>query len=316
MSETTEQQQSVAKRLRDLTGHAPDGVWAAPGRVNLIGEHTDYNDGFVMPVAIDREVVVAARRRGDRRLRVVSLQAEGEDVEVSLDEIGPGRVDGWAAYPTGVAWVLADEGVDLPGADLVFDGDVPEGSGLSSSAALECAAGAALAGLAGADIDPARLALLAQRAEVEVAGVPVGVMDQMASMLGRRDQALFLDTRSLEAEHVPVRLEPAGLRLVVLNTNAPHRNADGAYAERRATCEAAARTLGVRALRDVGPDDVEEARERLGDVGYRRARHVVRENARVLEAVELLRRGDVERLGPLLAASHASLRDDYEVSSL
>jgi galactokinase len=304
----------VAAAFRERTGRDPEGVWAAPGRVNLIGEHTDYNDGFVLPAAIDRLVLVAAGRRGDGRLRLWSLQAE-PPADLELAGVGPGKVGGWAAYPAGVAWALGQAGVELGGADLVVDGDVPAGSGLSSSAALECATATALADLGGAGLDRAALAGLARRAENEVVGVPSGVMDQMVSMLGRAGHALFLDTRSLGTEQVPLPLEAAGLCLVVIDTRAGHRLVDGAYADRRAACEAAAAVLGVPALRDATVEQVEAAAEALGEEGLRRARHVVTENARVLEAVRLLRAGDLDRLGPLLAASHASLRDDYEVSS-
>jgi galactokinase len=304
----------VAAAFAERTGRDPDGVWAAPGRVNLIGEHTDYNDGFVLPAAIDRQVLGAAGRREDGRLRLWSLQA-GPPADLALAEVGPGRVEGWAAYPAGVAWALGQAGVELGGADLVVDGDVPAGSGLSSSAALECATATALADLHGAGLDRAALAGLARRAENEVVGVPSGVMDQMVSMLGRAGHALFLDTRSLATEQVPLPLEAAGLCLVVIDTRAGHRLVDGAYADRRAACEAAAAVLGVPALRDATPEQVEAAAEALGDPGLRRARHVVTENARVLEAVAWLRAGELDRLGPLLAASHASLRDDYEVSS-
>jgi galactokinase len=293
----------LADAFAERTGRPPEGVWAAPGRVNLIGEHTDYNDGFVLPAAIDRQVVAAAGRRDGGRLRVWSLQEE-QPADLELEGIGPGRVEGWAAYPAGVAWALGQAGAEVGGADLVVDGDVPAGAGLSSSAALECATATALADLFGAGLDRAALAGVARRAENEVVGVPSGVMDQMVSMLGRAGHALFLDTRSLDTEQVPLPLEAAGHRLV-----------DGAYADRRAACEAAAATLGVPALRDASLEQVEAAAGALGDPGLRRARHVVTENARVLEAVELLRAGELDRLGPLLAASHASLRDDYEVSS-
>jgi galactokinase len=304
----------VAAAFRERAGRDPDGVWAAPGRVNLIGEHTDYNDGFVLPAAIDRLVLAAAGRRDDGRLRLWSLQSE-PPADLELAEVGPGKVDGWAAYPAGVAWALGQAGVEVGGADLLVDGDVPAGAGLSSSAALECATAIALADLEGAGLDRVALAGLARRAENEVVGVPSGAMDQMVSMLGRAGHALFLDTRSLETEQVPLPLEAAGLRLVVIDTRAGHRLVDGAYADRRAACEAAAATLGVPALRDATQERVEAAADALGEEGLRRARHVVSENARVLEAVRLLRAGELERLGPLLVASHASLRDDYEVSS-
>jgi galactokinase len=304
----------VAAAFRERAGRDPDGVWAAPGRVNLIGEHTDYNDGFVLPVAIDRLVLAAAGRRDDGRLRLWSLQSE-PPADLHLAEVGPGKVEGWPAYPAGVAWALGQAGVEVGGADLVVDGDVPAGAGLSSSAALECATATALADLEGAGLDRVTLAGLARRAENEVVGVPSGAMDQMVSMLGRAGHALFLDTRSLDTEQVPLPLEAAGLCLVVIDTRAGHRLVDGAYADRRAACEAAAATLGVPALRDATPAQVEAAAGDLGEEGLRRARHVVTENARVLEAVRLLRAGELERLGPLLAASHASLRDDYDVSS-
>jgi galactokinase len=309
-----DQAERVVTAFRERTGRDPDGVWAAPGRVNLIGEHTDYNDGFVLPAAIDRQVVAAAGRGEGRRLRAWSLQT-GPPADLELDGIGPGRVDGWAAYPAGVAWALGQAGVEVGGADLVVDGDVPAGAGLSSSAALECATATALADLFGAGLDRVALAGVARRAENEVVGVPSGVMDQMVSMLGRAGHALFLDTRSLGTEQVPLPLEAAGLCLLVLDTRAGHRLVDGAYADRRAACEAAAATLGVAALRDATPEQVEAAAGELGEERFRRARHVVTENARVLEAVGLLRAGELDRLGPLLAASHASLRDDYEVSS-
>jgi galactokinase len=309
-----DQVERVVTAFRERTGRDPEGVWAAPGRVNLIGEHTDYNDGFVLPAAIDRQVVAAAGRRDGGRLRAWSLQ-EGRPVDLELEEIGPGRVEGWAAYPAGVAWALGQAGAEVGGADLVVDGDVPAGAGLSSSAALECATATALADLFGSGLDRAALAGVARRAENEVVGVPSGVMDQMVSMLGRAGHALFLDTRSLDTEQVPLPLEATGLCLLVLDTRAGHRLVDGAYADRRAACEAAAASLGVPALRDATLEQVEAAAGALGDPGLRRARHVVTENARVLEAVGLLRAGELDRLGPLLAASHASLRDDYEVSS-
>ena len=311
---SAERVRTLERAFSERTGETPDGVWAAPGRVNVIGEHTDYNDGFVLPIAIDRHVLAAVRRRGDDRLRCWSLQ-EGEAAEIRLRELEPGKVDGWSAYPYGVAWALLTGGFPLGGVDVVVDSDLPGGSGLSSSAALECSVGLALVELHGEGLERTALALAAQRAEAEVVGVPTGVMDQMASLLARAGHALFLDTRSLVAEQVPLDVDESGLRFVVIDTRAPRRLVEGAYAERRRACETAARVLGVPALRDASPEDVEAAAERLGDVGYRRARHVVSENARVLAAVDALRRGARESLGPLLDASHASLRDDFEVSS-
>src|SRR5262245_8975129 len=324
--------ESLIDAFRARAGRDPEGVWFAPGRVNLIGEHTDYSDGFVLPVAIDRGVLVAAAARDDGRLRCWSLQAR-EPADLRLEAIGPGRVEGWTAYPAGVAWALGHSAdgagpaatavgpagpspMRLEGADLLVDGDVPVGAGLSSSAALECATALALADLSGSldRLGPVELAGLARRAEVEVVGMPCGVMDQMISMLGQPGHALFLDTRTLATEQLPLGLDSAGLRLLVIDTHATHRLIEGAYAERRAAVEAAARVLGVPALRDATPELVEASAAALGAPGLRRARHVVSENARVLRVAELLRVGALDRLGPLLAASHASLRDDFEVS--
>ncbi|MDP9069871.1 MAG: galactokinase [Actinomycetota bacterium] len=304
---------AVVALFEERTGRAPEGVWAAPGRVNLIGEHTDYNDGFVLPVAIDRQAVVAAARRSDDVLRCWSAQ-EGEAPAKRLPEIGPGRSSGWSAYPEGAAWALMARGVPVAGTDVVVESDVPPGAGLSSSAALIGAVGLALAELYGARLTRSELALAGREAERRVAGAPVGVMDHMVAMLGRAGHALFLDTRRLAGELVPLHLAAEGLLLAVIDTRVAHRLADGAYAERQQACQEAARMLGVAALRDVSLEELERARARLGDLLFRRARHVVSENARVLEAAALLREGRAAALGPALARSHASLRDDFEVS--
>ena len=296
-------------------GREPEIGWRSPGRVNLIGEHTDYNDGFVLPLAIPREARVLAARRDDRVLRVVSAEATDAAAEIDLDTLAPGSVDGWAAYVAGTAWALLGHGVDVPGADLLVDGDVPRGAGLSSSAALECATAGALLHLADADLPLATVALLAQKAENDFVGVPCGVMDQFASTHGRAGHLLLLDTRSLEPRHIPFDLAAEGLTLVVIDTRAPHRLVDGEYAARRASCEQAAVLLGVPSLREV--PDLGSAMSMLDDeVLQRRVRHVVTENHRVLDVVTLLEAGDVRGTGPLLTASHESLRDDYEVSSV
>jgi galactokinase len=294
-------------------GAPPAGVWFAPGRVNVIGEHTDYNDGFVLPMALPYGTVVAGSRRDDRVLRLRSLRRPAP-VEVGLDGLAPGAVSGWAAYVAGVAWAVEQAGHRLAGADLVLDGDVPLGAGLSSSASLECAVGIALADLAGLPLGRTELALLAQRAENDFVGMPCGVMDQMASMHGSADHLVFLDTRSLVVEAVRLDLAGAGLRLLVVDTRAPHRLVDSAYAQRRASCEQAARLLGVRALRDV--DDLGAALAALPDETLRRrVRHVVSEDERVLAVVATLRDGEDPRgVGGYLTASHVSLRDDYEVT--
>jgi galactokinase len=304
---------SVQDAFAERFGRRPEGVWAAPARVNLIGEHTDYNDGFVLPLAIDRRVTVAAARRGDDLLRLVSLE-RGER-RLRLAEVAPGAVDGWAAYAAGTLWALQRDGVEVGGLDLLLASDVPIGSGLSSSAAVECATLLAARALYGGPDEPARLAAIARRAENDVVGVPCGIMDQMAALACRAAHALLLDCRSLEADQVPFAPADAGLAVLVVDTRVSHALADGAYAERRAACEQAAGLLGVPALRDATRADLDAARGRLGELRHRRARHVVAENARVLEVVEQLRRGRPEAIGDALRASHASLRGDYEVSA-
>jgi len=304
---------STPGRFRDLFGRDAEVAWRSPGRVNLIGEHTDYNDGFVLPLALTRGTDVRAARRDDRVLRVASAQRGDETVELALESLAPGSVDGWAAYVAGTAWALAERGVDVPGADLLVDGTVPRGAGLSSSASLECATAGALLALAGADLPLRDVALLAQHAENDFVGMPCGVMDQFASTHARAGHLLLLDTRSLEVRHIPFDLAADGLALLVVDTKAPHQLVDGEYAARRASCEEAARLLGVPALRDVV--DLGSALAALDDdVLRRRVRHVVTENGRVLDVVDLLESGDVRAIGPLLTASHVSLRDDYEVS--
>ena len=285
-----------------LVGAPPEGIWSAPGRVNLIGEHTDYNDGLVLPFAIDRATTAAARRRQDGSLVFRSLQHPEEEGE-------------WLVYPRGVAAVLEGEGVPLVGADVVIDSAVPEGAGLSSSAALEVAVALALTGLAGVELDRTRLALACRRAEVEVVGVPSGVMDQLASVHGLAGHAVFIDARTLETEAIPLGLADAGLEIAVIDTRVAHALRYGSYADRRRECELAARLLGCRSLRDVSPDDLAGAVARLPELLARRVRHVVTENERVLATAQLLRSERVGEIGPLLAASHASLRDDFEVSS-
>jgi galactokinase len=289
-----------------------EGVWHAPGRVNLIGEHTDYNEGFVLPFALGQGIRAAASRRDDGQLRLCSHQAPDRAATVAPDT-GPGSVPGWAAYPAGVAWALREAGQPVSGASIAFDADLEQGSGLSSSAALECATALALTDLCGLTVPRPELATLARRAENEFVGVPTGIMDQSASLLCQAGHALLLDCRSGESQAVPLDLAAAGLVLLVVDTRVPHALSDGRYAARRRSCEEAARELGVRSLRDVADDP--DALSRLTDpVLRRRARHVITENARVLETVALLRAGQPAECGPLLSASHASLRDDFEVS--
>ncbi|MGY1827954.1 MULTISPECIES: galactokinase [unclassified Blastococcus] len=296
-------------------GGNPDLVVRSPGRVNLIGEHTDYNDGFVLPAALDRGTVVAARRRADGRLRTTALRM-GETDERPLADLRPHEGPGWSRYVAGAAAVLQDEGHDVPGADLVVDSDLPLGAGLSSSASLELGVLVALLALAGEQLPPQRLARLGQRVEHEVIGVRSGIMDQLAIACGAAGSAVLIDCRSLAAETVPV---PAGTAILVLDSAVPRTLAGSAYNDRRAECEAAVAALraiapGLRALRDVSPALLAEHAHLLDDVQLRRARHVVGENDRVLAGAAALRLGDAAAFGELMGRSHASLRDDYEVS--
>jgi galactokinase len=287
-------------------------VWHAPGRVNFIGEHTDYNDGFVLPFALGQGVCASAAQRDDDILELWSRQAPEQPAQLRLESLRPGSVPGWAAYAAGVAWALREAGHDVGGARLAFDSDLAQGAGLSSSAALECATGVALAGLYGIEVARADLARLAQRAENDFVGVPSGIMDQSASMLCEQGHALLLDCRSLQTAQIPLRMHQAGLELLVIDTRAEHELVSGGYADRRQACEQAAKLLGVPALRDVA--SVTEL-DRLDDpVLRRRARHVVSEDARVQATVALMRAGQVAETGPLLTESHRSLRDDFEVS--
>jgi galactokinase len=311
-------------------GAAPTVLCAAPGRVNVIGEHTDYNAGFVLPMAIDRYTVVAAAPRDDGVLRFVSA-FQASDVEpgrpdavaaIGLDRLSPGAPGGWAAYPAGVAWSLLETGAlppDFRGADLAVASTVPTGSGLSSSAALECAAGLALTAIAGTDPGGEALARLAQRAENAYVGVPCGPLDQLSSVFGRPDAVLYIDTRSLAIAPQPFDLTGAGLTLLIIDTRVRHNLAESGFAQRRATCEKAAAALGRAFLRELSPADLPWTADTLDPVTARRVRHVVTENGRVERFVGILRAGTLagRRLadaGDLLTDSHRSLRDDYEVS--
>jgi galactokinase len=304
--------------FKERFGGEPDGVWLAPGRANLMGEHTDYNDGFVLPFALGQGVTAAAAGRPGRRLTLCSRQEPEDLAQVDLDGLAPGRVTGWAAYPAGVAWALEAAGHRVPGACVAIDSDVPAGAGLSSSAALECATALALTALAGLDVPRGELVTIARRAENEFAGVPTGIMDQSASLLCRAGHALLLDCRSLEASQVPFDPAASGASLLLINTLARHELGDGEYGRRRAECEEAARRLGIPSLRSL--TDVADTDSLADPVLRRRARHVVTDNRRVLEVVALLRApadppADTYReIGRLLTQAHASLRDDFEVS--
>ncbi|WP_336710964.1 galactokinase [Arthrobacter sp. USHLN218] len=296
-------------------GSAPGGLWAAPGRVNLIGEHTDYNRGLALPLAIDRSTVAAAALRRDGTVRVsTSLPDKNDGVSLPAAEISPGAVSGWAAYPLGVVWAFAAAGFPVPGLDLHLETDVPLGAGLSSSAAVECAVAAALDDLLGTGLGSAGLARLCHRAENEMAGAPTGLLDQTASLGGRRGHALLVDFRSGATRPVPLRLQESGLVLLVMDTKVTHAHSGGGYAERRRDCERAAALLGVGSLRELSGDDLAGAEARLDAPAFRLARHVVTENERVERVVQLLEACGPGSIGPLLTHGHASLRDDYEVS--
>ncbi|MET9418057.1 galactokinase [Streptomyces klenkii] len=306
----------AAEGFERAYGYVPEGVWAAPGRVNLIGEYTDVNEGHVLPIALPHRTRVAAAARTDGVLRLRSREAaQAGTTELSLAGLAPGGVVGWAAYPAGVAWALREAGLPVGGADLYVESDVPAGAGLSSSAALEVATALALTELHGLACERPGLARLAQRAENAFVGVPCGAMDQTASACCTAGHALHLDTRDLALRQVPFDLAAHGLRLLVTDTRVRHALADGAYAARRAGCEAAARALGVRALRDVPHAELEDALGRLADASLRPlVRHVVTEGERVREVVALLAADEPRKAGPLLTAGHASLRDDFAVS--
>jgi len=282
--------------------------WSAPGRVNLIGEHLDYNGGPCLPIAIDRHTVVTARQRDDDQ---VTARSEGEEVSFPLST-EPGDVEGWAAYVAGVVWSMREAGHAVPGLDLDVESDVPRGAGLSSSAALECAVAVCIRDLAGLDVDDITLAVLSQRAENDYVGMPCGILDQAASMCGQEGHAMLLDPGGPSVEQVPAHWSTSGMTLLVIDTKAEHELTDGGYATRRKQSEEAARLLGVDWLSQASEDDAAGIQDELLS---RRARHVVTETARVHEVVEAMAADDWARVGTLFTASHVSLRDDYEVSS-
>ncbi len=318
---------AVRAHFRRLHGYPPDGVWAAPGRVNVIGEHVDYNAGLCLPFALPHRTYVALARRTDGMIGLESVQRPGHSWRGRLERLDPGSVHGWAAYAAGVPWALRADGLDVPGFEAVVDGQVPLGSGLSSSAALECALAVALddvaaLGLGADDAGRARLAAACVRAENEVAGAPTGGLDQAAALRTRAGWALLVDCRDFSVTPVPFDLAAAGLQLLVMDTRAHHALVDGQYGDRRQECDAAARALGVATLREVTPEALAGALEQLGGPGGdagpgplgRRVRHVVTEIARVRTVLDLARNGDLRAIGPQLDASHSSLRDDFEVS--
>ncbi|WP_270886340.1 galactokinase [Pedococcus sp. 5OH_020] len=305
--------------FEETFGGRPSGVWSAPGRVNLIGEHTDYNAGLCLPIALPHRTYAALAPREDRLLRVVSAQGDGV-VEVSLDDVAAGRPAGWAAYVAGVPWSLERAGRTVTGVDVAVDGGVPLGAGLSSSAALECAVAIAVSDLCGLDLSTShegRVTLAAACVEAEnvVAQAPTGGMDQSAALLAEQGHALLLDCRDHTTRQVPFDLDGHDLALLVVDTRAEHQLVDGQYAERRASCERAAQELGVASLREIAGDTLEDRLTTLSsDLLRRRARHVVTEIARVEAACVALEAEDYRTLGRLFLESHASMRDDFEIS--
>ncbi|MFH8445604.1 galactokinase [Streptomyces sp. NPDC018026] len=307
---------TVGERFRELYGAEPEGVWAAPGRVNLIGEHTDYNDGFVMPFALPHRAVAAVSRRDDGVLRLHSADVDAGPVELRVADLAPGSDKSWTAYPSGVLWALREAGHELTGADVHLTSTVPSGAGLSSSAALEVVVALALNDLYSLGLRGWQLARLCQRAENVYVGAPVGIMDQTASACCEEGHALFLDTRDLSQRQIPFDLAAEGMRLLVVDTRVKHSHSEGEYGKRRAGCEKGAALLGVDALRDVPYAELDAALERLGDEEEvrRLVRHVVTEDERVERVVSLLESGDTRAIGPVLVEGHASLRDDFRIS--
>ena len=310
---------TVAQSFSDAFGSEPSVIWSAPGRVNLMGEHTDYNAGLCLPIALPHRTYAAVRLRADRRLRLRSRQSS-QQYELELDDVRAGNPPGWGAYAAGVLWALQDAGHQVHGLDLMVDGQVPAGAGLSSSAALECSVAAAVSdildlALLSDDRARAALAAICVNAENTIAQAPTGGMDQSASLRCQDGHALLLDCRDSSVEQVPFDLFAHGLSLLVMDTRAEHALVDGQYAQRRRSCEQAARQLGIPSLREVAFNSFEETLDRLSDNRIRaRARHVVTEIERVRLAVALLREGRLPDVGSVFNASHASMRDDFEIS--
>jgi len=304
----------IAVEFEKTYGRPPRWIAAAPGRVNVIGEHTDYNNGFVLPMAIERYAVMAADKSAAAR-NLIQIRDAVETVEPALIDLSAPVKPGasrWSNYPRGVIAGFLARGASLRGLDVLLHSTVPLGGGLSSSAALEVCTATLLEAVTGKRLDPVEKALLCQQAEHEFAGVPCGIMDQFISVMGRENHLLLLDCRSRKTESVPMT-DPS-VALLIINTNVKHKLGNGEYSTRRAQCETAAKTLGVPSLRDADPDALEDARGQMDEAVYRRARHVIGENERTLHAAEGIRSSNWPAVGNLMYASHASLRDDYEVS--
>jgi galactokinase len=300
----------IEKKFLETFGVEPDLVAAAPGRVNLIGEHIDYSDGFVLPFAIKDRTLVAARKRNDSTVRIASAQRRNKIVTVDISKVKPGLKGEWERYALGVLWALGvNEGVDL-----LIDGHVPLGAGLSSSAALECSVATAMNHLFDLGFNLEELARLTQKAENQYVGVPCGIMDQSVSLMATQGSALLLDCRDLSTKNIPFDVASSGLELLIIDTQAHHALTDGGYAERRASCESVVAKLGITSLRELSMEQLENSRGLLTETEFIRARHAVTEMQRVLECVDALSKSEFEKVGELINQSHASLRDDYTVS--
>ena len=301
---------SIEEKFLETFGEEPDLVAAAPGRVNLIGEHIDYSEGFVLPFAIKDRTMVAARKRDDSTVRIASAQRRSKIVTVNISEVKPGLKGEWERYALGVLWSMGVKS----GVDLLIDGHVPLGAGLSSSAALECSVATAMNHLFDMGFNLEELARLTQKAENQYVGVPCGIMDQSVSLMASRGFALLLDCRDLSTRNIPFDVASHGLELLIIDTQAHHALTDGGYAERRASCEAVAAKLSVKSMRELTMAQLDSARATLSETEYIRARHAITEMQRVLDCVDALGSGDFVRVGQLINESHRSLRDDYTVS--
>ena len=301
---------SIEEKFLETFGAEPDLVAAAPGRVNLIGEHIDYSEGFVLPFAIKDRTLAAARKRDDSIVRIASVQRRNKIVTVDISDVKPGLKGEWERYALGVLWSM---GV-TSGVDLMIDGHVPLGAGLSSSAALECSVATAMNHLFDMGFSLEELARLTQRAENQYVGVPCGIMDQSVSLMATNGFALLLDCRDLSTRNIPFDVASHGLELLIIDTQAHHALTDGGYAERRASCESVAAKLSIKSMRELTMEQLDSSRHLITETEYIRARHAVTEMKRVLDCVEALSVGDFVKVGQLINASHVSLRDDYTVS--
>ena len=301
---------SIEEKFLETFGEQPDLVAAAPGRVNLIGEHIDYSEGFVLPFAIKDRTLVAARKRDDSIVRVASAQRRNKIITVDINEVKPGLKGEWERYALGVLWSMGVKS----GVDLLIDGHVPLGAGLSSSAALECSVATAMNHLFDMGFSLEELARLTQKAENQYVGVPCGIMDQSVSLMATNGFALLLDCRDLSTRNIPFDVASHGLELLIIDTQAHHALTDGGYAERRASCESVAAKLGVKSMRELTREQLDSSQDKLSESEYIRARHAVTEMKRVLDCVEALASEDFTQVGQLLNQSHNSLRDDYTVS--